>query len=393
MSVKYLIGELRKAANDPSARDLQYRNHVIDYMFHNQLIIEELVASMATYINNRRRSGKTYVTKQELRNIKTAAVRAFNTVYTVTNIENAHKSKGYKVFKDKPIAETRLAKYSGFTTNVKGKPRAIKPGAYKRAVIVSSQYSMAPGPHYSGGYTGLKQGPVATYASSMDQKMVGGTSSHNAVVSQLWYQAVGEHKAELIKILGGEPSLGRSRMPMAGPKRIGKNYTRARPSRRAIRLHGPSASKSGAGIPQSGPLGQEDTSVPVISIIDTLKDLDPNTGKIPKNITDHTMHSMAFRDIMHELDLEFIVNGDSITDIVEFGKVIRIKMAQGGDMHQVYMKYADLANVNAILKRIEKDLINNFKDPHYVTSKPMSKMAEDAVVASTLKNLVMENQI
>ena len=55
MSVKYLIGELRKAANDSSARDLQYRNHVIDYMFHNQLIIEELVGSMATYINNRRR--------------------------------------------------------------------------------------------------------------------------------------------------------------------------------------------------------------------------------------------------------------------------------------------------------------------------------------------------
>jgi hypothetical protein len=224
----------------------------------------------------------------------------------------------------------------------------------------------------------------------MDQKMIGGTSSHNLVVSDLWYEAVAEHKKELISLLGGTPNLGKSRFPMAAAAIIGRNFNRGIPSRRAIRLHGPSASKSGGGFKMNAPtMGQEDTSAPVVAIIDALKDLDPNTAKIPKNITDHTMHSMAFRDIMHELDTEFIVNGNSITDIVELGKVIRIKMAQGGNQHQHFMKHADLKNVNAVLDRIEQDLIANFSNPDYVTSKPVSKMAQDAVIASTLKNLVM----
>ena len=392
MSVKHLMGELRKAANSSSARDFQYRNHVIDYMFHNQLIIEELIASMAGYIRDRRSSSKITTTDDELTAIKQSAITAFNTVYTVKKIEDAHRTKGYKVIKDTPTAEEQLARYSGFTTTVKGKPKPIKRGNYKKAVIVSSQSSMAPGPHYSGGYTGLKQGPVATYASSMDQKMIGGQGSHNAVVSLLWYEAVGEHKKELIKLLGKAPDLG-SRIPMAMPSRIGRNFSKALPSRRAIRLHGPSASKSAGGFPQGGgTLGAaEDTSVPVVAIVDALKDLDPNTGAVPKNITNHTMHSMAFRDIMHALDTEFTINGKSITDIVEFGKVIRIKMAQGGEMHQIYMQHADLKNVNEILDRIEKDLIANFSDPDYVTSKPVSKMAQDAVVAQVIKNFTTKS--
>jgi hypothetical protein len=94
---------------------------------------------------------------------------------------------------------------------------------------------------------------------------------------------------------------------------------------------------------------------------------------------------------MSELDLEFKVNSNSITDIVTMGKLIRIKMAQGGQKDQGGMTHADKDNVEKVLDRIEQDLIQEISDPGYIASTPVSKLAERVVVAQVVKNLTTKS--
>jgi len=396
MSVQHIIADLKKSVKKQKA-NMQYKSHIVDFTFSTQLIADELVSAMAFYVNRRRRAYGTSVNKKELAEFRKAAVKAVNNTYTYTNVRNAHKVKGFRVFTPNATAEIRLANYSGFKTTVagsKGAPvpgggKPIAPKTPKLGTIVHRHLSVN-APPYSGGFQGLNRGITCTYAASMGgvNFKIKNQDPHNEVIKFLWFNAVDEHKKELIKLLGGEPNLGNPRYAMAGKVQIGSTKGKTR----SVRLHGPLASKSGGGYPIPN---KEDTSEKIIGIIDTLKDLTPRTHmKLPKNVTNYSSYQLAHKEVLEELDAEFSVNGESLSDIVTIGKIIRIKMSQGGQQHQIHMKHADKDNVDIVLKRIETDLLSSktgLADKDYRTSAPVSKLSEKAVLAQVVKYFVTKS--
>jgi hypothetical protein len=387
MSVEAILKDL-KAQVAKDQHNFQYRSHVVDFTFNNQLICDELTSAMSDYVD-KRRSASAYTAKvssSELAVFKSTSVDAVNNIYTYKNIQDAHSAKGFLVIPPTPQAEEALNMYTG--ARVAGELTPKAPKAVKLATIVHKRFSVNT-PSYAGGWQGLNRGITSTYSASMgvtsyDKAIGKALNPHNEVVKLLWFQAVKEHKKILIKVLGGTPKLG-TRHPMANQETIGRENQNPSGKTRSVRLHGPGGSKDISGNITGD---QEDTSEKIVSVIDAMKRLSPGNVAMPNDVKVAANYATAHRDILEELDLEFIVNGESISDIVTLGKVIRIKMSQGGAQHQDYMKHADKTNVEKVLNDIEKKLLSSTKgltNPEYKTSKSVSQLSQQAVVAQVVK--------
>lgn len=381
MSVRSIIADLKSAIGSRASRDFQYRSHVIDFTFNYRATFDELYFVIENELINFRGRGGTGLSTTEASILESTCRDSIRRIYTRRNIIKVHRNNGYKVITGQAgrggpgtvSGEQLLAQYTGFMTDAKGVP--IPNQGNRLACLIKR---LQPN----------QNGIVVTYAGSMENW--GRTSNHRNVINALWYSVVRltlrDYKRRILSNPRSTPVEGSAR-------RIGSFRGRSR----AIRLHGPNASKSpplssSTGMLNTGiPTGfQEDTSVPVVAMIDALKELDAN--KIAKaadlNLSNPRMYDIAFQDILNDLDVEFSVNSETISDIVNLNKVIRIKLEQGGQIHQTLMEHADRVNVNSILDLIETKLLNSqrgLSNPDYATSTPFSKRAEQLLIASLLK--------
>jgi hypothetical protein len=259
MSVEAILKDL-KAQVAKDQHNFQYRSHVVDFTFNNQLICDELTSAMSDYVD-KRRSASAYTAKvssSELAVFKSTSVDAVNNIYTYKNIQDAHSAKGFLVIPPTPQAEEALNMYTG--ARVAGELTPKAPKAVKLATIVHKRFSVNT-PSYAGGWQGLNRGITCTYSASMgvtsyDKAIGKALNPHNEVVKLLWFQAVKEHKKILIKVLGGTPKLG-TRHPMANQETIGRENQNPSGKTRSVRLHGPGGSKDISGNITGD---QEDTS-------------------------------------------------------------------------------------------------------------------------------------
>ena len=387
MSVRSVIRDIRAAATSSLARRTQFRNAIFDFTFNKIMTEDEAFTSVGTAIIHARPAshvGPRGLTPNEARILNTAVKQAYRNVYTRRNIIKVHKAKGYKVFagRNSYTEQTKLVNYSGFNVSPSGKPLANRGRA---AVYVHHQYS---NPNMGG--------PMVTYAGSMNSIS---DRENREVINALWFTMIRE-TLKISRKLSGTPTppsstqAGRGIRSGATARRMGSSSGASR----ALRLHGPVASQmhtvSPFSVPMKTPTGAtDDTSVPVVGMIDALRDINDNVlaGTVPPNIHSQAMYNKAFYDVMSELDLEFIVNNETITDIVTGQKEIIIKIAQGGQQHQPFMEHADTRNVNQVLDDIEDKLISSSVNPDYIASKPMSKIAEDAVVAQVVKHFTTKS--
>ena len=360
MSVRALIKDIRLAANDSTARDRQYANSVFDLTFNRITTTDECYSSIEDAILNSRGRKGAPLTAEERKFLNAAVKKAFNNVYTARNIKNVHKKKGYKIFTNPNpfVGQTALAKYAGFQQR--------GPSAKKLAVYL-------PG----GMITVNSLGPTVTYAGSM-QTSKGG--ENRAVINALWFTMV----REALK-------LSRAAAKRKTPKTVKKGYAAkrigsdSRGSSRALRLHGPTASQDA-----NGSTGEtNDTSVSVVSLVETLQDIKAEGMKLPEKVTSQTMYNQAFKDVIAELDNQFIINSETISSIVGADKIIRIQLHQGGDQHQSYMTHADKKSVDAILVEIKNKLLNSklgLTNPQYEASKSIAQMSQEAVLGQVVTN-------
>lgn len=364
MSIRSLIKDIRLAANSSIARDRQYRDSVFDLTFNKITTVDECFASIEDAILNVR-SGQI-LTAEERSILQTSVEDAFNNVYTPRNIKNVHKKYGYKIFAhpNQHVGESALANYVGYRQRGVG---AMKLAVYLRQGGIRKADSL---------------GPTVTYAGSMQIGTKG--TQNRQVINALWYTMVREALRLARKNAGVKiPKTGQKGY---GARRIGSIGN----SSRALRLHGPTASQNAYG--STGEVN--DTSVPVVSLVEQLKDIKVGGMKLPKGVTSQRMYNKAFNDIIAELDNEFIINSETISSIVDADKIIRIQIHQGGDQHQNYMAHADSRSVNRIINSIEHKLLNSplgLSDPNYEASKSMSDMAKDAVLAQVVTNFVTKS--
>jgi hypothetical protein len=363
MSIRSLIKDIKLAANSKYARDKQYRDSVFDLTFNKITTVDECFSSIEDAVLNVRKGSALTVKERNI--LQNAVEQAFKNVYTPRNIKNVHKKHGYKIFAhpNQHKGESALANYVGYR----------KRGRGGKKLAVYLKQGMA---------TVNNLGPTVTYAGSMQIGLKG--TEHRQVINALWYTMVGE----ALKLARKEAG---TKIPKTGQKgyaarRIGSTGRTSR----AIRLHGPTASQN-----IYGPTGEvNDTSVPVVALVEQLQDIKAKGMKLPKGVTSTTMYTKAFNDIIAELDNEFIINSETISSIVDADKIIRIKIHQGGDQHQSYMAHADSPSVNQIIKNIEDKLLKSplgLTNPDYQASKSMKDMAQDAVLAQVVTNFVTKS--
>jgi len=381
MSVRSIIKDIRTAANSSSVRNLQYENAIFDFTFHKLMTQDEAYDSIGETILNS--TGAASLTTAEAKILDSAVKEAFRNVYTTRNIKNVHQHKGYKVFagRNSYVEQTKLVEYSGFSTSKSGKP---KKSLGKAAVYIHHKHSN-PG----------MGGPMVTYAGSMNSA----TGNENReVINALWFTMIRE-TLKICRRLSkkGMPTSKKARAGIltgATAKRMGSLGGKSR----AWRLHGPTASQEYKypNLHKTDSGAVDDTSAPVVGMIDALRDVNDNVlaSRPPKGILSPTMYAKAFKHITEELDLEFIVNGETITSIVKGQKEIIIKIAQGGQKHQDFMKHADNPNVTNVIDAIEDKLLNSrlgLTNKDYEASKSMSKITEDAVVAQVVKHFTTKS--
>jgi hypothetical protein len=363
MSIRSLIKDIRLAANSSTARDRQYRDSVFDLTFNKITTIDECFASIEDAILNVRNGEQLLATERNI--LENAVEQAFRNVYTPRNIKNIHKKYGYKIFAhpNQHEGESALANYVGY------RQRGV--GGMKLAVYLRQ-----------GMLTANSLGPTVTYAGSMQ---IGSKGTQNRqVINALWYTMVREALRLARKTAG-------VKVPKTGQKGYGaKNIGSVSNSSRALRLHGPTASQNVYG--STGEVN--DTSVPVVSLVEQLKDIKAEGMQLPEGVTSQLIYNKAFNDIIAELDNEFIINSETISSIVNADKIIRIQIHQGGDQHQGYMAHADSRSVNRIIDSIEDKLLNSplgLSSENYRASKSMSDMAKDAALAQVVTNFVTKS--
>lgn len=381
MAVRNIIGDLIIAANSSEARNYQYRNHAIEFTFNiratqdtvKEAILDEII---------RHRSGARYVdefSQQELNLVDQAARNAVRKVYTERIIGKVHKQVGYKVFSGGALqrgkVEQSLAAYTGYQTDRFG--RVVTKTTIKLACAIIGRIANA-------------RGPVVMYAGSMES--FSRSSNHRRVLNILYEQAIRQTLIEIKKGISYGSSRTQRSTRVGEQRRVSQLGGRSR----AIRLHGPTATKIGSLSADTNQLGTgtptgfteaDDTSVPVVSMIDALKGI--KARGIVQRAADAGIkadkYNLAYKETLAELDLEFSVNNESISDIINFNKEIVIKMHQGGDIHQRFMRHADTTNVEKILDLIKDRLIQKSSDPEYQTSKAPRKRYEEIAIASIMQ--------
>lgn len=356
MSVRSILKDIRLAANSKEARDLQYKNYAFTLTF-NRITTIDLLKDVIIYdLNN---NAGYQLTTDDFRELEIAAGYAFKQGYSKKNLIIAHSNHGYELFQEPQHTDQDLAAYTGYQKTGTGKPLP-KNGPVKLAVLFKHRVFNA-------------GGPQVTYARSLQTMSIG--SEHSAVIKELWINCVKiclKKFKELTKNPKHRDPTANRATTVGAPSGTSKN----------LRLHGPTATKHGPtaykrgsapGMPQAGS-GHNDTSVPVVSIVEALQQINAGTIKVPAEIKSLQAYNKAYQDILAALDLEFEIDGDTLSSAVLLHKDIIISLSTGGDMHQYLMEHADLTSVNAILNKIENTLVGKLsKNIDYVKSKKLTE--------------------
>ena len=356
MSVRSILKDIRLAANSKEARDLQYKNYAFTLTF-NRITTIDLLKDVIVYdLNN---NAGYQLTTQDFRELEIAAGYAFKQGYSKANLIIAHSNNGYELFQEPQHTDQDLAAYTGYQKTGTGKPLP-KDGPVKLAVLFKQNIANA-------------GGPQVTYARSLQTMSIG--SEHSAVIKELWINCVKiclKKFKELTKNPKHTDPTANRATTVGAPSGTSRN----------LRLHGPTATKHGPtaykrgsapGMPQAGS-GHNDTSVPVVSIVEALQQINAGTIKVPAEIKSLQAYNKAYQDILAALDLEFEIDGDTLSSAVLLHKDIIISLSTGGDMHQYLMEHADLTSVNAILNKIENTLVGKLsKNIDYVKSKKITE--------------------
>lgn len=354
MSVKSILKDIRLAANSKQARDLQYKNYAFTLTFNRNTTIDLLKDVITSDLNN---AGYN-LTTNDFRELEIAAGYAFKQGYSKANLIASHSKNGYELFGEPQHTDQDLAVYTGYKATGTGK-KLPKGGPVKLAVLFKQNIANA-------------GGPQVTYARSL-QTAYGG--EHNAVIRELWINCVRiclRKFKELTKNPKHRDPTANRATTVGAPSGTSKN----------LRLHGPTATKHGPnaykrgdapGMPQAGS-GHNDTSVPVVSIVEALQQINAGTIKVPAEIKSLQAYNKAYQDILAALDLEFEIDGDTLSSAVLLHKDIIISLSTGGDMHQYLMEHADLTSVNAILNKIENTLVRKLsQNTDYVRSEKITE--------------------
>jgi hypothetical protein len=364
MSVSAIREQLQTALSRTNLRELQYTNYVVEMLFERSLIQDEIYNSLLQHLEQGRYT--IGLTQKELKTIKGAAAHGAKTSYTRKNIIGAHKRAGYKVytFGSKTKVLPKMKKYAGMRNRPDGRtlPRSNK----KLACYI-------PG----GGFTDLRLLPkgLGVNANSIPVTYAGMSAEPNdpanlKVHRELFRNAL-RHSLTFMGKFKGRGNY------VPGAKEGGKHRFR--------RLHGPIASKDSAGVPTGA---NNDTSAPLVAVVEALRDIDPSRAKIPSNIKSPAMYSKAHADIISGLDAEFTINSVKISDILSLNNTIEIGMALGGDVHQGLMSHADKKNLEDVLDKLVENLIAASANQDYIASKGLTQRSGELVGAIAIKELL-----
>lgn len=365
MSVSAIRKQLQTALSKTNLRELQYSNYVVEMMFEKSLIEDLLFNSMADVVVNQ--GAYIGLSTKDIKDLKKAAAYGTKKSYTRKNIISAHKRAGYKVYTAGPSVKTlaKMKRYAGMRTRSDG--RTLPRSNQKLACYI-------PG----GGFTSLRLLPAGmgvnansipvTYAGMVG---AGGDAVNRQVHQELFRNAI-RHGFRHIGNFAGR----------------GKYVPGARDSggtHKFRRLHGPIASKDSAGVTTGA---QNDTSAPLVAVVEKLRDLNPKSFPVPEGIRSTAAFTKAHGDIINKLDAEFKINSLKISDILSLNHTIEIGMALGGDVHQDLMSHADKKNLEKVLDKIVEDLIAASANADYIASKGLTQRSGELVGAIAIKELL-----
>lgn len=354
MSVRAILKDLNRVAGSQSLRKHQYRAYAFDLTF-NKINTEDLLIFSVKQDLEDVQGIQIQHGSREHKNLKLAASKAYKKAYNVMNVAAVHYKHSYEVFYEPKNNEKDLAEYTGYQKTGSGKKLKTFRN-YKLAVLMKQQVANA-------------GGTQVTYARSLGKK-----DEHTKVIKELWFDCLDacikefnnlSKKDVKVKpgVQGGNPT-----------NRLGVDPTG---KSKMFRLHGPISTLDMDGQPQAGAAGN-DTSVPVVSIVEQLQKMKARGLPVPKEVLSGSMYTQAFKDILQELDLHFKIDGDSISSAVELFKDIRISLSTGGSDAQRFMEYADLTNVKDILKDIESKLIGGLnQNVDYIKSKKITQRTRE----------------
>lgn len=389
MAAKNIRDALKRAINQAGLREFQYENYIVHFTFERSLIEDELSNAVRDVMENQ---VARPLDRNERGAIRQAARKVVKRAYSRRNIIKAHRRQGYRIHtgnwqKVKP----QMAKLYGYTRKANGAvttpgPRQPKIGVYVPGAGAGVQEIRRLA-------SNLDSVPVSYIASFGKETSSGGPNQK--VHKAMWANAVYKMWTELEKYAGNSTGRRRNKNPVPTNTRINSQRTNIIGSKdgagrsRYRRLHGPVASAYDA----NNQLGLDhrtlgDTSVALVGMVEALRDLGPSSvaNEAPNY---RRMYSYAYQDILHELDANFTINGQSISDILSFDKTIEIGMALGGDVHQSLMSPADKIAVENKLDEIVDIMINdNSWNTDYVTSKGFSKRGGELVGALAIKELL-----
>lgn len=364
MSVSAIRQQLKTSLSKTNLRELQYSNYVIEMLFERTLIEDEIYNSLVQHLEQGRYT--IGLTSKELKTIKGASAHGAKTSYTRKNIIGAHKRAGYKVytFGSKTKVLPKMKKYAGMRNRSDGRTLPRKPK--KRACYIPA-----------GGFTDLRILPsgMGSNANSIPVTYAGMSAAPNDATNlrvhrELFRNAL-RHALTFMGKFKGKGSY------VPGAKSGGQHRFR--------RLHGPIASKDSAGVSTGA---QNDTSAPLVAVVEALRDIDPSRVILPKNILSPAMYSKAHADIVSGLDAEFRINSLKISDVLSLNHTIEIGMALGGDVHQGLMSHADKKNLEDVLDKIAENLIAASANADYIASKGLTQRSGELVGAIAIKELL-----
>jgi len=368
MAAKNIRDALKRAINQAGLREFQYENYIVHFTFERSLIEDELSNAVRDVLENQQRSP---LNREERGVVRQAARKVVKRAYSRKNIIKAHKRQGYRIHTGNWLkVKPKMAKLYGYTRKANGAVMTPGPKQSKIGVYVpSAGAGVQEIKHLA---SNLDSVPVSYIASFGKETSRGGPNQR--VHKAMWSNAVYRMWDELDRYAGTSRNV-------IGAKQGNRSRYR--------RLHGPVASAYDA----NNQLGLDhqslgDTSVAVVGMVEALREIGPKSvaNKPP---TYQEMYSYAYQDILHELDANFTINGQSISDILSFDKTIEIGMALGGDVHQSLMSPADKKAVEDKLDEIVNIMINdNAWNSDYITSKGFSQRSGELVGALAVKELL-----
>ncbi len=349
MAIKSYINIIKNAVTKNKldrARESQYKESVIDFTFDTHLTresVENIVRQgIWESIPTTRRTG-VGLSVYDNAVIEQAVMKAVKTTFSVTNVSKIHKSYGYTIKKSeadarKALGSTRAAT-SDYVVINRGTGRGTYAGYYK------SFWGKAAAPG----------------------KFIGLYGKNNAVVRDLVSQCIDLAIDNISPPGGGKiKTAGGTATP-----NVAKGKAQSAQSTHRRRLHGPVSTRTKRGPATATGAIADDTSVPVVHVLDFIKENRSHLRKRAKNNLysgaeagkPDTWVDIMEQEIWSEMDNYYEVNRKSTSDNVKFENEIRIKMSLGHEIHQQLMEFADKKQLTQNLDSIKNYVIANISSP------------------------------